>query len=456
MTLALHGGTPVRSAPWPAWPPPLDAAQRALVTEVLESGLWGATQGGSAVTDLVAAFARRSGVPYGVAVGNATLGLFAALRGLGVGRGDEVIVPAYTFVASATAVLLAGATPVIADVNPVDLHLSPEAVEAALTSRTAAIMPVHLAGSPADMDPLNALAARHGLVVVEDAAQAHGATYKGRPVGGLGDAGVYSFQASKAMTAGEGGLIVCRDEATYEAIWSVCNLGRKRGGQWYGHPTIGWNLRLTEIQAALLLPWLDRLDAEIDHRESFCTAAEHALTAQPWKPHDGEPVGAGPAGGSEGTGAGSGVRDGESADVGSASDRGSVGVRPACGGGPSDVRLPYGRELPVSVVPQPPGTTRDSRHLLMLRLHMPVDREFLLAAMVAEGVPLDAGYPPLGTFAALAREGARAEPCPAAEAAAQEVVWVRQSMLMDDPRHAVHLAEALSKVLAAMPPRAQA
>ncbi|MFG1683029.1 DegT/DnrJ/EryC1/StrS family aminotransferase [Nonomuraea sp. NPDC049269] len=422
MTLALHGGTPVRSAPWPAWPPPLDAAQRALVTEVLESGRWGATQGGSAVTDLVAAFAHRSGVPYAVAVGNATLGLFAALRGLGVGRGDEVIVPAYTFVASATAVLLTGATPVIADVNPVDLHLSPEAVEAALTGRTAAIMPVHLAGSPADMDPLNALAARHGLVVVEDAAQAHGATYKGRPVGGLGDAGVYSFQASKAMTAGEGGLIVCRDEATYEAIWSVCNLGRKRGGQWYGHPTIGWNLRLTEIQAALLLPWLDRLDAEIDHRESFCTAAEHALTAESRLARGGEPV----------------------------------GVASAGGGGPSGARLPYGAELPVSVVPQPPGTTRDSRHLLMLRLHVPVDREFLLAAMAAEGVPLDAGYPPLGTFEALAREGARVEQCPAAEAAAQEVVWVRQSMLMDDPRNAVHLAEALAKVLAAMPPRDQA
>ena len=409
MTLALHGGTPVRSAPWPGWPPPLDPAQRALVIEVLESGRWGATQGGSAVTDLAAAFARRSGVPYGVAVGNATLGLFAALRGLGVGRGDEVIVPAYTFVASATAVLLAGATPVIADVNPVDLHLSPEAVEAALTGRTAAIMPVHLAGSPADMDPLNALAARHGLVVVEDAAQAHGATYKDRPVGGLGDAGVYSFQASKAMTAGEGGLIVCRDEAAHEAIWSVCNLGRKPGGQWYGHPSIGWNLRLTEIQAALLLPWLDRLDAEIDRRESFCVAAEHALAEHVLTEH---------------------VL--------------TAGPRAAHGGG-------Y-----VSVVPRPPGTTRDSRHLLMLRLHVPVDREFLLAAMAAEGVPLDAGYPPLGTFAALAREGARVEQCPAAEAAAREVVWVRQSMLMDDPRNAVHLTEALAKVLAAMPPPGQA
>ncbi|GAA3654136.1 3-amino-5-hydroxybenzoate synthase [Nonomuraea antimicrobica] len=385
MTLAIHGGTPVRSTPWPAWPPPPDSAQRALVAEVLESGLWGAAQGGTVVTDLAAAFARRSGVPYGVACGNATLGLFAALLGLGVGRGDEVIVPAYTFVASATAVLLAGATPVIVDVDPTDLHLSTGAVAAAVTGRTSAIMPVHLAGSPAAMDPLNDLAARHGLAVVEDAAQAHGATYKDRPVGGLGDAGVYSFQASKAMTAGEGGLIVCRDEAVHERVWSVCNVGRRRGGQWYGHPSVGWNLRLTELQAALLLPWLDRLDAEIDRRNAFCAALERELAAVP----------------------------------------------------------------EVGVVPRPEGVTRDSRHLLMLRMDTGVDRAFLLAAMAAEGVPLDAGYPPLGTMAALTSEGARVEPCPAAEEAARTVVWVRQAMLMDEPAAAADVAEALAKVLSA-------
>ncbi|GAA2360219.1 3-amino-5-hydroxybenzoate synthase [Nonomuraea africana] len=384
MTLAIHGGAPVRTTPWPSWPPPMDDAQRKLVTDVLESGLWGATQGGGVVSDLTAAFAALSGVPYGVAVGNATLGLFAALRGLGVGPGDEVIVPAYTFVASATSVLLTGATPVIVDVDPVDLHLSTAAAEAAITSRTTAIMPVHLAGSPADMDPLNALAADYGLVVVEDAAQAHGATYHGRPIGGLGDAGVYSFQASKAMTAGEGGLIVCREESAYEAIWSVCNLGRKLGGQWYGHPTVGWNLRLTEIQAALLLPWLDRLDAELDRREAFCAALGRELALS---------------------------------------------------------------GLPVTFVPQPPGTTRDSRHLLMLRFDAPVDRSFLLSAMAAEGVPLDAGYPPLGTMTALTEAGARAEPCPATQAASESVVWVRQSMLMDDPARASDIAEALAKVI---------
>ncbi|MDP9843570.1 DegT/DnrJ/EryC1/StrS family aminotransferase [Streptosporangium lutulentum] len=381
MKLAIDGGTPVRTEPWPSWPPPLSGAQRELVTEVLESGLWGATQG-TLCADLAAEFARRSGAPYGVTVANATLGLFAALRGLGVGQGDEVIVPAYTFVASATSVLLAGAVPVIVDVEPADLHLSAGAVEAAVTGRTAAVMPVHLAGSPVDMDPLNAVAVRHGLKVVEDCAQAHGATYHGRPVGGLGDAGVFSFQSSKAMTAGEGGVIVCRDEAVHGAIWSACNVGRRLGGEWYGHPEVGWNLRLTEIQAALLLPWLERLEEEIARREAFVAAL----------------------------------------DLG---------------------------DLPVSVLPQPAGTTRDSRHLLMLRVEAPVEREFLLAAMAAEGVPLDGGYPPLGTMAALTDAGARVEPCPAAEEAARSVVWVRQQMLMDDASGPVDLAEALAKVLAA-------
>ncbi|WP_084957895.1 DegT/DnrJ/EryC1/StrS family aminotransferase [Thermoactinospora rubra] len=385
MKLALHGGPPVRAAAWPSWPPPLDPAQRELLAEVLDGGQWGATQSGSVCRDLAAAFARLSGVPYGVAVGNATLGLFAALKGLGVGPGDEVIVPAYTFVASATSVLLAGATPVIADVDPVHLHLSPHAVEAAITRRTAAVMPVHLAGSPAEMDEIAAVAVRHGLAVVEDAAQAHGAAHRGRPVGGLGEAGVFSFQSSKAMTAGEGGMIVCRDAAAHEAIWSVCNVGRRLGGQWYGHPSVGWNLRMTEIQAALLLPWLDRLDAELDRREAFCAAAARELAGVP-------------------------------------------GVEP---------------------VPRPPGTTRDSRHLLMLRVDAPVDRDFLLAAMAAEGVPLDAGYPPLGSMDALTGAGARAEPCPGAEEAARTVVWVRQNMLMDDPSGAADVAAALAKVLTA-------
>ncbi|WP_117208418.1 DegT/DnrJ/EryC1/StrS family aminotransferase [Allorhizocola rhizosphaerae] len=387
--LALHGGTPVRGEPWPAWPPPLDDAQRRLLLEVAQSGRWGATQGPHCGR-LAERFAALCGTPHAVALGNGTLALFVALKALGVRPGDEVIVPAYTFVACATSVVLAGAVPVVVDVDPSHLHLDPAAVEAAITPRTTALMPVHLAGSPADMTALLRLAHEHGLAVVEDCAQAHGALYDGRSVGGLGDAGTFSFQSSKAMTAGEGGLVVCRDPEVYQRLWSLCNVGRRIGGAWYEHPEVGWNLRLTELQAALLLPWLDRLDTEIDRREAFAARVTALL---------------------------------EEADIGA------------------------------SVVPQPPGTTRDSRHLLMIRFDRPLTTDeagFVVEAASAEGVPLDNGYPPLGELAAVRKSGARVEPYPHAAEASRQVFWLRQQIMMADPAEAADVVAALSKVLTAL------
>jgi dTDP-4-amino-4,6-dideoxygalactose transaminase len=382
--------TPVRDRPWPAWPPPLDDDQRRLLLAVADSGRWGATQG-PYTDELASRFAASCDAPYGVPLANGTLALFVALRALGVGPGDEVIVPAYTFVACATSVLLAGAVPVVVDVDPDHLHLDVAAVRAAIGPRTAAVMPVHLAGSPVDLDPLLALAARHGLAVVEDCAQAHGATYRGRPVGGLGDAGTFSFQSSKAMTAGEGGLVVCRRTEVHDRVWSLCNVGRRRGGAWYEHPEVGWNLRLTELQAALLLPWLDRLDSEIDRREAFAGAVM------------------------------SGLRE---------------------------------AGCPVEVVPRPPGTTRDSRHLLMLRVTEPLDPgrgERLIAAAGAEGLPLGRGYPPLGTVPAIVGGPATVTDCPAADAASRQVFWVEQRVLMAAPEEARDVVDVLGKVLTASP-----
>jgi dTDP-4-amino-4,6-dideoxygalactose transaminase len=375
--------TPVRTKPWPSWPPPLDEEQRRLLLAVADSGRWGATQGphGDA---FARRFAAACDVPYGVPVTNGTMALFVALKALGVGPGDEVIVPAYTFVACATSVLLAGAVPVIVDAHPVHLHLDADAARAATGPRTAALMPVQLAGSPADLDPLLALASAHGLAVVEDCAQAHGASYRGRPVGGLGDAGTFSFQSSKAMTAGEGGLVVCRRPEVRDRVWALCNVGRRRGGAWYEHPGVGWNLRLTELQAALLLPWLDRLDTELDRREAFARAV-------------------------------------------------SAGLRRA--------------GLPVEVVPQPPGTTRDSRHLLLLRCDEPVDRDRLIAAAAAEGLPLHRGYPPLGSLPAVADGPARVTDCPAADSASRRVFWVEQRVLMAPPEEAADVVAVLATVL---------
>lgn len=380
--LAIDGGTPVIDQDWPGWPPPADERQRQLLQEVVDSGAWGATAGHQC-DKLATAFAARHGCAHGVAVANGTLALAAALAAAGVGPGDEVVVPGYTFVACASSVLLLGATPVIVDVDPGHLHLTAQTVATALSPRTRAVMAVHLAGSPAPMDELVALARRADLAVVEDAAQAHGAGYQGRPVGGLGDLATFSFQSSKAMTAGEGGLITTNDAALAEAAWSVCNLGRVPGGAWYHHPRLGWNLRMTELQAALLLPWLDRLDAEIARREVFVRRLAAGLA---------------------------------------------------------------GSDLPIQVVPDPPGTTRNTRHLLPLALAAPVHKAWVVRALPAEGVPLDAGYPDLAQLAAVS-ERAVALPAPGVAAAVARVVWLRQNVLMADPDRADAVLAALARVL---------
>ncbi|WP_175988887.1 DegT/DnrJ/EryC1/StrS family aminotransferase [Microbacterium tenebrionis] len=277
--LAIDGGTAACGS-WPSWPPPLDADQRALVDDVLGSGLWGAAPGG--LCDRFSAeFAARHAAGHAVAVGNGTLALFVALRALGIGPGDEVIVPVYTFVACATAVLLAGATPVLADVSADHLHLTAETIQEAMSARTRAVMVVHLAGSPAPMAEILDVARTAGIAVIEDAAQAHGAAYRGRPVGAIGDVSTFSFQSSKAMTAGEGGLLVTDDAELAARAWSTANVGRTRGGEWYGHQSIGWNLRLTEIQAAILLPWIGRLDEEIARRNEFADALAGELSDAP-------------------------------------------------------------------------------------------------------------------------------------------------------------------------------
>ncbi len=202
------------------------------------------------------------GVAYAVGVGNGTDALHLALRAAGIGPGDEVIVPALTAAFTALAVSLAGATPVFADVDPRRYTLDPAAFEAAITPRTAAVIPVHLYGCPAEMDSIVAVARRHGLLVVEDAAQAHGARYKGKRVGGLGDAAAFSFYPSKNLGAyGDAGAVVS-DDADLAAKVRMLRHGGQR--QTYHHEMLGVNSRLDEIQAAILrakLPYLDAWNA---------------------------------------------------------------------------------------------------------------------------------------------------------------------------------------------------
>jgi len=210
------------------------------------------------------------GVEYGVFAPNGTLALALAAMALGIGAGDEVIVPDTTFIGSATAVVLAGATPVFVDVAPHSFQFDTDCAEAAVTPRTRAVMPVHLYGAASDMDAVADFARRHDLVVIEDAAQGIGVAWRGRPLGGLGDAGCFSFFADKTLTTGEGGYVVCRDEAVYEKLRLLRNQGRLERGSFI-HPALGFNFRITDLQAAIGLAQLDKLETVIRRKTGNMT-----------------------------------------------------------------------------------------------------------------------------------------------------------------------------------------
>ena len=254
--LALLGGKPVRNEPFCCWPV-YGAEEEKSLLEVLRGGFWGGYN--EKVQEFETAFAALHRVRYAVSCANGTVALEAALRALGIQCGDEVIVPPYTFIATATAVLFCHGVPVFADIDPASLNLSPAAVEAAITPRTRAIIAVHFGGHPADLDALTAIAERHHLALIEDAAHAHGAAWRGTPVGNFGAAAAFSFQAFKLVTSGEGGVIVANPWALAEKLWSYCNHGRRKGKEWYEHVTLGTNYRMTGFQAALLSAQLARL-----------------------------------------------------------------------------------------------------------------------------------------------------------------------------------------------------
>jgi dTDP-4-amino-4,6-dideoxygalactose transaminase len=288
--LAILGGKPVRTKPFPAYPMIGDDEKRA-VMEVLDSGqlsTFSASRqgflGGRKIQAFEAAFAEYHGVPHAVAVNSATSGLHAAVAACDVGPGDEVIVPPYTFTATATAVLHHNAIPVFADVDPISFCLDPDRIEAAITPRTRAIIPVHLLGHPADMDAILAIARQHGLRVIEDCAQAPGARYKGHLVGTLGDCGVFSFQETKNMATGEGGMLITSDPELAERARMVRNHGEAvvaGEARKYLTSTIGWNYRMTEIEAAIGLVQLKKLDSLNCARQELAGYLLDALPAHP-------------------------------------------------------------------------------------------------------------------------------------------------------------------------------
>jgi perosamine synthetase len=272
--------------------PMLGGNEQKYVLECLETSWVSST--GKFVKLFEDAFARYSATGHGIACNSGTSALHLALAGLGVGQGDEVIVPTLTFVATANAVRYCGAQPVFIDSEPQTMTLNPQLLESCLTTRTKGIIVVHLYGHPADMRPIIDFARAHGLFVIEDAAEAHGALYRGRKVGGLGDAAAFSFYGNKIITTGEGGMVTTSDDDLCERIRILRGHGMDPASR-YWFPVIGYNYRMTNIAAAIGLAQLEQIESFLDHRIAIALAYEAALESlgdclilpsqRPWAKH---------------------------------------------------------------------------------------------------------------------------------------------------------------------------
>ncbi len=263
-TLAINGGEPTRTDPYPPWPTQ-DPADIKAFERTYKSGQWGV--GGTNVPEFAQQFAEFQGARYGVCVNSGTSALYIALKSAGVCPEDEVITTGYTFQATVVAILMTYAVPVFVDTAPDSFLLDISKVEAAITEKTKVILPVHIAGYPADLDALVDIAEKHNLKIVEDCAQAHGAEWRGRGVGSWGHLGCFSFQSSKNLCAGEGGIVLANDRKLYEQTWALHNCGRTPPDAEFGEVApFGGNFRMTEWQAGLLLSRLTRLEAETNYR----------------------------------------------------------------------------------------------------------------------------------------------------------------------------------------------
>ncbi len=398
---ALRGGPRACAFDWPSWPQH-DANEERRLLEVLRSGQWWF---GERVREFEAAYAAFQGSRFAVTCTNGTTALEMGLRALGVVEGDEVIVPPYTFIATASAVVTLGAIPVFADIDPDTLCLDPADVARKITPRTRAIVPVHVGGRMADMERLNALAAEHGLQVLEDAAHAWGSQWRGRGAGTWGRAGTFSFQVSKNLTAGEGGILVTNDEELADLCRSFSHCGRRKDTAWYDHDWLGSNLRMTEFQAAILLAQLERLPAQLARREENARRLDAALAELP-------------------------------------------GLRP---------------QAPA------PEMTRRSYHLYIFRLDeaaFGLSRARFIEALQAEGLPVSEGWyrplyrnglfanahqgPPHGVTAPLAAKGVdyRSVDCPVCEQVCRDAVWIPHTVLLGEAPQIARAIEAIHKVAA--------
>lgn len=397
--LALLGGKKSKTKPFPLWPQ-FDDAERKALNEVLESRVWWRTPG-TKTLEFEQAFARFHGARHGVAVTNGTAALEVAIAALGIGPGDEVILPDFTFVATASAVLFANALPVLVDVLPDTYCIDPKLVEAAITPRTKAIIAVHMGGHPADLDALTELARKKGIALIEDSSHAHASEWRGKRIGTYGVAGTFSFQSSKLMTAGEGGMIISNDDTFERNARSIHDCGRMPGEWFYSHFIYGSNYRLSEWQGAVLTAQLGRLDEQTRRRHQNSRVLDRELGKIP-------------------------------------------GITP--------------QKLD-------PRCTRNGQYAYIFHLNNKefagISTERFIEAMNAEGIPNQASYPPLhelhmfrnGEYRkCLSGPQAKEEHAflkhafPHTQSAAWETVWIPQPALLGDEKDINEIVSAISKI----------
>jgi dTDP-4-amino-4,6-dideoxygalactose transaminase len=397
--LALLGGKKTKNKPFPVWPFYDDKEEQAL-KEVLESRVWWRTPG-TKTLEFERAFAKFQGTKHGIAVTNGTAALEVTMAALGISAGDEVIVPDFTFVATASAVLFANALPVPVDVDPETYCIHPDLVEAAVTSRTKAVVAVHMGGHPADLDRLKQICHRYRLALVEDSAHGHGTEWRGQRVGSFGAAGTFSFQASKLMTAGEGGMIISNSDKFELEARAVHDCGRMPGKWFYSHFLYGSNYRLSEWQGAVLGAQLSRLEEQTSRRHSNAQVLDQLLAEIP-------------------------------------------GITP--------------QKLD-------PRCTRNGHYAYIFHFNKKhfagISTDRFIAALIAEGIPNQASYPPIhglemfrnGRYL-LRLSGRQAkqkhaflkQKFPASQKAAWETVWIPQPALLGDREDMQEIVEAVSKI----------
>jgi 3-amino-5-hydroxybenzoate synthase len=398
--LAINGGKPAKRKPFPDWPL-YDGREIEAVTEVIRSRKWWRNVG-TQTTKFEQEFAAHHLARHALAVTNGTQAIELALAAADIGRGDEVIVPAFSFISTASAVLFVNAVPIFVDVLPDTYCIDPAAIAAAITSRTRAIIPVHLAGQMADMDAILDIAHHHDLLVIEDAAHAPCAEWKGRPAGTFHTAGTFSFQAAKLVSAGEGGLIMSNDADFIQRCLLISNCGRAQGDRTYQHVALGTNCRMSELHAAALRVQLTRLNQQIDIREANSALLDRML-------------------------------------------------------GMSECIQPQALD---------PRVTRHPHYMYMFRYDAAgfggLPRGQFVDALNAEGVPAFIAYPPIyrtpvfreRSFGARWRSDFSLLPdytkthCPVAEEIGEKVVWLHHRTLLGDEEDMVELVEAINKIRA--------